>query len=85
MRKLNEQDLAAIVGTTQKGYTILEARVKDGYFSDSDHFGIVLGRNDSGHHVTWQFHIDEEELSFYWGHYIEDAEAALDDYKTRDR
>jgi len=87
MRKLNEQDMAEIKGITIQGYTIESARIKLGQFSDSDHYGIVLGRmNPKGHYVTWQFHLDENgKPVMYWGHYfMEDQEAAIRDFNTRD-
>ena len=86
MRKLTEQDLAAIIGTTQAGYTIQKARVKGGEFIDSDHYGIALGHcSHTGLNVTWQWHLDEKERpDFYWGHYIECPKKALLDYETRE-
>jgi hypothetical protein len=83
MRRLTEQDLTAIIGTVQHGYTIKQARVKSGNFSDSDHYGIILGENSRGSWVTWQYHLDEEEPSIYWGHYIEKEADALADYSAR--
>ena len=83
MRRLIGHDLTAIIGTVQKGYTIRQARVKSGDFSDSDHYGIILGENTKGSWVTWQYHLDEEEPSIYWGHYIDDADDALADYEAR--
>lgn len=85
MRKLTENDITAIIGTTESGYKILKARVKGGGFSDSDHYGIVLGQNGRGHMVTWQFHLlEDEKPTYYWGHYLmEKHEAALEDYETR--
>ena len=83
MRKLTEQDLTAVIGTVQSGYTIERARVKDGGFSDSDHYGIVLGRSDSGKFVTWQFHLIDEQPSYYWGRYITGPEDAVKDFETR--
>ena len=86
MRKLNEMDLAEIVGSTVKGYHIEGVRIKRGEFTDSDHYGIILGRNDGGNYVTWQFHLDEDDsVNPYWGHYhMENREAALRDYNERD-
>jgi hypothetical protein len=84
MRKLTDRDLTAIIGTEQSGYTIQRARVKDGEFSDSDHYGIALARSESGRWVTWQFHLDaDEKPDFYWGRYITDPEAAEKDYEIR--
>jgi hypothetical protein len=84
MRRLTEQDMTAIIGTVQKGYTIKQAKVKGGSYSDSDHYGILLGVNSNGKWVTWQFHLEDEEPSIYWGHYIENADAALADFNARD-
>ncbi|MCL2392974.1 MAG: hypothetical protein FWC66_10300, partial [Oscillospiraceae bacterium] len=83
IRKLTEHDITAIVGTTFKGYVIEKARIKFGSFTDSDHYGILLGKSTSGY-VTWQFHYDDGELSVYWGHYINDRDAAVKDFNTRD-
>jgi len=86
MRKLTEQDLTALIGTVQSGYTIRRARVKEGTFSDSDHYGIVLAEceSESGLWVTWQFHLEDEKPSIYWGHYLESEETALADYEARE-
>ena len=84
MRKLTEQDMAAVIGRAHCGYTIERARVKTGEFSDSDHYGIVLARSDSGKYVTWQFHLIDEQPSYYWGRYhMENQEAAFKDFETR--
>ena len=84
MRKLTEQDITVLIGTNIKGYVIENARIKEGIFTDSDHYGILLGKDDSGDYVTWQFHLDDEELSVYWGHYfMENKESALHDFKIR--
>ena len=86
IRKLTDHDLTNIAGSTVKGYHVEGVRIKKGTSSDSDHYGIILGRNDKGCYVTWQFHLDEnEEISVYWGHYLtEDREAALRDFNERD-
>ena len=85
MRRLTEDDLANIVGSTVEGYQIEKSRIKRGPFTDSDHYGIVLGCNEREHYVTWQFHLDEDEKpSVYWGHYIEEREAAIRDFDSRD-
>ena len=86
MRKLTENDLANITGSTVEGYVVKAVRVKNGTFTDSDHYGILLGKNTDGNYVTWQWHLLEDEtVSAYWGHYHgEDREAALRDYETRD-
>lgn len=86
MRKLTEDDLAKIAGSTISGYLVEDARVKNGPFYDSDHYGFILGRNDAGQYVTWQFHLLEDgSVSAYWGHYfMEDREAAVRDFYTRD-
>jgi len=55
IRKLTEHDISAIIGTNVDGYTIENARIKGGRFTDSDHYGILLGKNAIGNYVTWQF------------------------------
>ena len=86
MRKLTGHDMANIIGTTVSGYRIEGAMIKRGNFSDSDHYGILLGRSAVGNYVTWQFHLDEnEQINAYWGHYFnEDREAAINDFHWRD-
>lgn len=86
MRKLTDNDLANIAGTTVQGYHVENVRVKRGNFTDSDHYGIVLGKNQSDHYVTWQFHLLEDEtVSIYWGHYfMENQQAAIRDFENRD-
>lgn len=86
MRKLTDNDLAEIVGSTIQGYQIEDARIKRGNFIDSDHYGIVLGKSEQENYVTWQFHLLEDEtVSVYWGHYfMENREAAVRDFNTRD-
>ena len=83
MRKLTESDLTAIVGTVNSGYTILRARVKDGSYSDSDNYGIVLARNAKGSYVTWQFHLEGDTPELYWGHFVDNEESAVADYESR--
>jgi len=86
MRKLTKEDLGRIVGTMVEDYHVEDVRIKNGPFIDSDHYGFILGRNDNGGYVTWQFHLLEDEtVSAYWGHYfMEDREAAVRDFYTRD-
>jgi len=85
IRKLTDTDLTNLAGTTVKGYHVEGVRIKTGPFTDSDHYGYILGRNECGNYVTWQFHYDDEELSVYWGHYFsKDKDAALHDFNTRD-
>ena len=85
MRKLTEQDMANVIGLNVSGYTVEQARIKGGNYSDSDHYGITLAKNSRGHYVTWQFHLNEgDKPSMYWGHYFgEGEEKALDDYNKR--
>lgn len=85
MRRLTQHDIAAIVGSVIKGYRVEAARIKDGPFTDSDHYGYILGRNAKGHYVTWSFHLlDDESVSVYWGHYfMEDRDAAVLDFDVR--
>ena len=87
MRRLTEQDIENIVGTTIKGYCVEAARIKEGPYSDSDHYGFILGRNTRGRYVTWHFHLlDDESVSVYWGHYfMENRDAAVQDFSTRDK
>ena len=86
MRKITEEDLANTAGITLKGYKVEGVRIKRGEFSDSDNYGIILGRSPEGCYVTWQFHYEEnEDISIYWGHYfMEDRETALRDFNSRD-
>ena len=85
IRKLTEQDIATVIGTTYKGYVIENARIKSGKFTDSDHYGILLGKSASGDYVTWQFHIEDEEQSIYWGHYYaEHRDDAIQDFHKRE-
>jgi len=86
MRKLTDSDMTNIAGSTVSGHHVEGVRIKRGEFIDSDHYGYILGRNPSGHYVTWQFHLDEREKpAVYWGHYyMEDRDAALNDFNTRD-
>jgi hypothetical protein len=56
MRKLTGDDLAKLTGSTVAEYRIERARVKRGSFTDTDHYGILLGKSDRSHYVTWQFH-----------------------------
>lgn len=84
MRKLTEEDLSKIIGSMVKGYRVETARIKQGPFIDSDHYGFILGQNSKGQYVTWEFHLTEDEsVSVYWDHYIMDREEALRDFNTR--
>lgn len=87
MRKLTDQDLANIAGTTIQGYHVEGVRIKRGPFRDSHNYGIILGRNAENHYATWQFHLlDDDSVSVYWGHYfMENQEAAIRDYHSRDK
>lgn len=86
MRKLTDTDMENILGSIVSGYRVENVRVKRGNCTDSDHYGILLGKSDDGHYVTWQFHLDEDEkVNPYWGHYfMEYSDAALKDYNDRD-
>ena len=86
MRRLTDHDLINIISSTIEGYRIEAARVKRGTFINSSHYGIALGRNSKGHYVTWQFHLlGDESVSVYWGHYyLENQEAAVEDFNIRD-
>ena len=84
MRRLTEADLDQIIGSTIQGYRVEAAKVKRGPFIDSDHYGIILGKNLKAQYVTWQFHLlNDESVSVYWVHYIVDREEALRDYRAR--
>jgi hypothetical protein len=84
MKKLTEQDFAALIGTENNGYTITKARPKGGKYSDSDCYGIALGSDSSGTlWVTWEFKIEDGKPEFYWGHYNDNTESALNDYEMR--
>ena len=87
MRKLTKRDIEKIVGSEVKGYNIEAARIKNGPFIDSDHYGVVLGKNTKGHYVTWAFHLlDDESISVYWGHYFaENRDAAIRVFNKRCR
>jgi len=86
IRKLTPEDITAIIGTKISGYVIENARIKGGRFTDSDHYGILLGKNAKGCYVTWQFHYADEELSVYWGHYFaENRDGAVKDFNEREQ
>lgn len=84
MRKITKSDIEKIIGTSICGYYIENARVKSGECCNSDNYGILLGKNDRGVYVTWQFHFNGNEISVYWGHYTEKHEIALKDFYSRD-
>ena len=86
MRKLTDQDIANLIGSSINGNHICNARIKRGDCTDSDHYGIILAKNKSGRYVTWQFHLNEDEKpDVYWGHYFgEDRAAAVNDFHQRD-
>lgn len=44
MRRLTDKDLASIMGRTFQGYRVEAAKLKQGSFIDSDHYGIILGK-----------------------------------------
>ena len=87
MRKLTDYDMINLAGLIINGYKVNGVRIKRGELSDSDHYGIILGKSESsGNYATWQFHLEDEEPSLYWGHYfMEDYDAALNDFNTRDQ
>ena len=87
MRKLTEQDLKDIVGSVIEGYRVERVRIKYGPFDDSGCYGFILGRNIRDEYATWQFHLLEDgSASAYWGHYyMENKDAAVNDYNTRDK
>lgn len=84
MRKLTDEDLAKIIGRSITGYCVEAAKIKQGPFTDSDHYGFLLGKNVRGEYVTWQFHLlDDDSVYTYWGHFISDREEALRDFNAR--
>lgn len=84
MRKLTDKDLDKIIGSTITEYYVETAKIKKGPFTDSDHYGFILGKNTRGEYVTWQFHLlDDDSVYTYWGHFISDREEALRDFKAR--
>lgn len=84
MRKIMDEDLAKIKGSTINGYHVEAVKVKRGPFIDSDHYGIILGKSAKEKYVTWEFHLmSDESVSVYWGHYIMDREEALRDFRNR--
>lgn len=48
MRRLTDADLDKIIGSTIAGYYVEAAKIKRGPFADSDHYGIILGKNAEG-------------------------------------
>ena len=86
MRKLTGNDIQNIIGAVNEGYTIKHARIKCGNYSDSDHFGIAFAKDERGYCVTWEFKLsdDNKTVDYYWGHYIADERAAMDDFYTRE-
>lgn len=86
MRKLTDQDVQDVTGQVIEGYCIEAARIKNGPYADSDHYGFALARNGHGCYVTWQFHLlEDDSVSAYWGHYFgDDRAAAVRDFDTRD-
>ena len=85
MRRLTEQDLEKIVGSKIAGHHVEDARIKNGPFFDSNQYGFILGRNDAGQYVTWQFHLlADGSVSVYWGHYfMKNRDAAVRDFYAR--
>ena len=84
MRRLTEQDVAAVIGQTIAGYRVEAAKINQGPSADSDNYGIILGENPQDEYVTWQFHLmDNGSISVYWGHYIAEREKALRDFEAR--
>lgn len=84
MRKLTDGYLAQIIGSSIQGYHIEAAKIKTGPFADSDHYGILLGKNSRDMYVTWEFHLmGDGAVSAYWGHYIDDREEAFRDFNAR--
>ena len=84
MRRLTDGDLADIRGQTIQGYRVVAAKIRQGAFVDSDHCGVMLGKNTREEYVTWEFYLkDDQSVSVYRGHYIADREEAIRDYNAR--
>ena len=86
MRKLTEQDMFNIAGSTIQGFYVEYIKIKGSKFTENNQYGIILGKNIENCYVTWQFHINEnEEVIVYSERYFkEDKEAALQDFYNRD-
>lgn len=52
MRRLADGDLADIKGQTIQGYRVVAAKIRQGPFVDSDHCGVMLGKNAREEYVT---------------------------------
>lgn len=89
MLKVTQDMIDRVLNEKCAGYEIIAARVKGGEFSDSDCYGVALGRMESVYGImfaTWQWHIETEAepVNFYWGHYhMENEAAARKDYEER--
>lgn len=84
MRRLTDGDLADIRGRTIQGYRVVAAKVKRGPFVDSDHYGVILGKNSREEYVIWEFYLKGgEAVSVCRGHYMTDREEAIRDYHAR--
>ena len=84
MHRLTDGDLADIRGQTIQGYRVVAAKIRQGSFVDSDHYGVMLGKNTREEYVTWEFRLkDDESVSVCRGHYMTDREEALRDFDTR--
>ena len=55
MRRLTDGDLADIRGQTIQGYRVVAAKIRQASFVDSDHYGVMLGKNTREEYVTWEF------------------------------
>lgn len=87
IRALTEADTSNIIGVNINGYIVERARIKEGEFTDSDHYGIILAKHEvTGDYVTWQFHLTGSEIpEAYWGHYFNhDDEGAFKDFDLRE-
>ena len=86
MRKITDNDIPNIIGTTVNGYHVEAVRIKQGELPDSDNYGYILGKNANGHYVTWQFHLDENDKPHvYWGRYFTGKiKDSINDYNSRD-
>lgn len=79
-----DERIASEMGKVVSGYKITDARRKTGEYSDSGNYIIVLAKSvEKDMYVVWQGHLDGEDFTYYWGHYIEDKDKALEDYFHR--
>lgn len=82
MVEITKQQCESLIGTTVKGYEIIDAAIIDG----QSVYGVALARSKDKQYVTWQWHISRGEPTFYWGHSFDgNVEAALHDFFCREQ